>query len=65
MAEANKTIDLIEYREGEDLSLVEDNPCLEDLIRYLKGKEINTIDHIDLDDSIFEKWEGLWNAGYW
>jgi dienelactone hydrolase len=65
MSDANKTISLVVYPDGDHLSMAGDKPYLDDLIGYLRGDVINTADGIDLDDPIFDKWESMWGSGYW
>lgn len=65
MVKSDKKIDCMVYNEGDHLSMAGDKPYMEDLIKYLKGEEINTVDSVEFNDQIVDIWNKERKTGYW
>ena len=65
MVEAEKKISIIEYEEGDHLSMAGVKLYLDDLVKFLKGEEVNFSDFIQLDEEIIKNRESLIKKGYW
>jgi len=65
MVEAEKKISVIDYEEGDHLSMAGVKPYLDDLAKFLKGEEVNFSGFIQLDEEIIKERESLIKKGYW
>jgi dienelactone hydrolase len=65
IAQTGKKVDCVVYEEGDHLSMTGNNKYIYDVIRYLQGEKIDTVDHIELNNDIINKWERVWKTGYW
>jgi len=65
MLAANKAITCIEYPSGKHSSMTGNKPYLTDIIKYIKGGEIETTDIIETNKEILNKWDVMKTQGYW
>jgi len=65
MVDAKKKVSVVQYEEGDHLSMTGVKRYLEDVIKFVKGEKVNSAGYIQLDKDLLEKRDSLIKKGYW